>query len=308
MKCRNSLKILIILIYLFSLFNPANFWGATMNNDNVYQFKFTSLGEDKDLSLNQFRGKVILIVNTASKCGFTGQYDDLENLYQKYRNQGLVIIGVPSNDFGGQEPGSAGEIKNFCRLNYGVSFPLTEKEIVSGKNAHPFYLWASKKLGFASTPKWNFHKYLIDRNGELVDFFLPTTNPLNPNVVNKIESSLNEKELNVLGEKLALHCTDPLTGFYRDGYCKTGDADQGSHVIAAIVTREFLEFTKSRGNDLSTPNSNFPGLKPGDKWCLCALRWKESYDAGLAPPVVLEATNKKALNYIPLDVLKKFQK
>lgn len=111
---------------------------------------------------------------------------------------------------------------------------------------------------------------------------------------------------NVFGEALASCCTDPMTGFYRDGFCNTGKADVGTHVVCAIVTEEFLEFTKSRGNNLSSPvpEYNFPGLNPGDGWCLCALRWKEAYEAGLAPPVKLEATHQKALQYIPLEALK----
>jgi uncharacterized protein len=118
-----------------------------------------------------------------------------------------------------------------------------------------------------------------------------------------------EKESNVLGGVLVCHCRSPKTGFYRDGYCRTGEADTGSHVIAAIVTDAFLEFTKLRGNDLQTPRPmfDFPGLKAGDRWCLCALRWREAHDAGVAPPVVLEATHEKALKYIPLETLKKYQ-
>jgi uncharacterized protein (DUF2237 family) len=110
---------------------------------------------------------------------------------------------------------------------------------------------------------------------------------------------------NVLGGELKVHCIDPKTGFYRDGYCRTGAEDQGSHVVAAVITKQFLEFTRSRGNDLQTPLPayDFPGLKPGDRWCLCALRWKEAYDAGVAPPVILEATHQKALEYIPLEAL-----
>jgi uncharacterized protein (DUF2237 family) len=108
---------------------------------------------------------------------------------------------------------------------------------------------------------------------------------------------------------LILHCLSPQTGFYRDGYCRTGKLDSGSHVVAAIVTQKFLEFTKSRGNDLQTPNlmHDFPGLKEGDKWCLCALRWLEAYEEGCAPSVVLEATHEKSLRYIPLEILKKYQ-
>ncbi len=114
---------------------------------------------------------------------------------------------------------------------------------------------------------------------------------------------------NVMGEPLKLCGTKPLTGFYRDGFCRTGDEDTGTHVVAAVVTQEFLDFTKSRGNDLQTPNPNFnfPGLKPGDKWCLCANRWKEAHKAGAAPPIIMEATHEKALQFIDLETLKNFQ-
>lgn len=123
------------------------------------------------------------------------------------------------------------------------------------------------------------------------------------------DAMADENTKNILGKALERCSTKPMTGFYRDGYCRTGEADRGSHVVAAIVTDEFLAFTKSRGNDLQTPRPmyDFPGLKAGDRWCLCALRWKEAYEAGVAPPVVLEATHEKALKYIPLEVLKKYQ-
>ena len=113
---------------------------------------------------------------------------------------------------------------------------------------------------------------------------------------------------NVLGEKLAICCTDPMTGFYRDGKCNTGVGDMGAHVVCAQMTEEFLNFTKARGNDLSTPAPmySFPGLKPGDCWCLCALRWKEALDEGVAPPVVLAATHASTLEYVNLADLKKY--
>lgn len=113
------------------------------------------------------------------------------------------------------------------------------------------------------------------------------------------------EDRNVLGGALISCCTEPMTGFYRDGHCRTGPGDSGSHVVCAIMTAEFLEFTRSRGNDLSTPMPyfQFPGLKPGDRWCLCALRWKEAFEAGFAPPVILEATHKKVLEFIPFEWL-----
>ncbi|EON78932.1 hypothetical protein ADIS_0525 [Lunatimonas lonarensis] len=110
---------------------------------------------------------------------------------------------------------------------------------------------------------------------------------------------------NVFGEPLKTCCKDPLTGFYRDGFCRTDQFDQGSHTVCAILTEEFLQFSRSRGNDLITPRPEylFPGLKPGDKWCLCALRWKEAFEAGVAPFVVLEATNERTLDYIDISEL-----
>ena len=162
-------------------------------NDNAYSFTFHTLRGQQLLPLSEFKGKVLVIVNTASKCGFTPQYAGLEKLYEKYKDRGLVILGVPSNDFGKQEPGKTDEIANFCKVNYGVSFPLTTKEVVSGKNAHPFYLWAKKKLGFGTAPKWNFHKYLINRQGELVDYFYSTTAPEAPRFVKAVEKTLDEK-------------------------------------------------------------------------------------------------------------------
>ena len=110
---------------------------------------------------------------------------------------------------------------------------------------------------------------------------------------------------NVLKGALQSCCSNPMTGFYRDGFCRTGPADSGSHVVCAIMTAEFLAFTRSRGNDLTSPMPyfNFPGLRPGDRWCLCALRWKEAYQEGFAPPVILEATHEKVLEYIPFEWL-----
>jgi uncharacterized protein (DUF2237 family) len=114
-----------------------------------------------------------------------------------------------------------------------------------------------------------------------------------------------EEAKNVLGKPLARCCTHPMSGVYRDGYCRTGADDSGTHVIAAVMTKEFLLFTQTRGNDLITPDPahDFPGLKPGDHWCLCALRWREAEEAGVAPPLNLNATNQKALRYIPLKKL-----
>lgn len=118
-----------------------------------------------------------------------------------------------------------------------------------------------------------------------------------------------ENSMNILGSSLQECSTNPMTGFYRNGCCHTGPQDSGRHLVCAVMTQEFLEFTRSRGNDLSTPipQYRFPGLKPGDKWCLCVLRWKEAYEAGFAPPIILEATHQAALKYVPFDILLEFK-
>jgi len=161
----------------------------------AYEFSFISVNGNDELRLLDFKGKVILVVNTASKCGFTSQYADLEKLYKEYKDQGLVIIGVPSNDFGSQEPGTNEEIATFCQLNYGVTFLMTQKETVSGEKAHPFYIWAKETLAFGSAPKWNFHKYLINREGKLIDYFYSTTSPQSNRFKNAIEKALNENNI-----------------------------------------------------------------------------------------------------------------
>lgn len=160
----------------------------------AYNFSFTYLDKSKKLNLLDFKGKVILIVNTASQCGFTPQYAKLESLYKEYKDQGLVIIGVPSNDFGQQEPGNDQEIAAFCQLNYGVTFPMATKETVSGTEAHPFYIWAKKELGFGSAPKWNFHKYLINRDGKLINYFHSMTSPESARLRKAVEGSLVERK------------------------------------------------------------------------------------------------------------------
>ena len=157
---------------------------------SAYDFIFETLRGEKTLALSQFAGKILLIVNTASKCGFTGQYEGLETLYQHYQDKGLVVLGVPCDDFGHQEPGSSDDIAEFCQVNYGVSFPMTKKEHVKGADAHPFYVWAKKTLGFGTAPKWNFHKYLIDRQGNLIDYFSSPTKPSSKRVMAAIEKYL----------------------------------------------------------------------------------------------------------------------
>lgn len=146
---------------------------------SIYDFTARTL-DGKEVSLGEWRGKVLLIVNTASKCGFTYQYQGLEALYRDYGERGLVVLGFPCNQFGQQEPGDAAEIANFCSLTYDVSFPMFAKVDVNGDNAHPLYTWLkTQKRGLLGTGgiKWNFTKFLIDRSGHVVDRYAPTTKP-----------------------------------------------------------------------------------------------------------------------------------
>ena len=156
---------------MFSFFNKAS---ANYNN-LVYDYEFTSI-EGDIIKLSDYKNKVVVIVNVASRCGYTPQYEDLQSLWSMYKERGLVIIGVPTNNFR-QEPGSNQEIKDFCETNFGISFPMTEKVDVLGKNAHPFYKWAKDNHGVSAIPKWNFHKIIIGRNGKVADTFASFTKP-----------------------------------------------------------------------------------------------------------------------------------
>jgi glutathione peroxidase len=155
----------------------------------AYDFSFRTIDE-APLPLSDFRGKVLLVVNTASECGFTGQYKDLQKLWETYRDQGLVVLAVPSNDFGGQEPGSNQEVKEFCETTFRVDFPLAAKETVVGEKAHPFYQWARKQGGALSAPKWNFHKYLIGRDGAYINYYLSPTKPMSRKLRDAVEAAL----------------------------------------------------------------------------------------------------------------------
>ena len=152
---------------------------------------FPKLQDDKPQSLCQYAGKVILVVNTASFCGFTGQYEGLESLYDKYKERGLVVIGFPSNDFGNQEPGNNHEIADFCRLTYGVKFPMMAKTDIAAPKTTSFYKELIEKTG--TRPKWNFHKYLIDRSGSRVESYSSLTAPDSKKVIAQIEHLLAEK-------------------------------------------------------------------------------------------------------------------
>lgn len=156
---------------------------------NAYDFAFQAI-DGADLPLTTFRDKVVLVVNTASKCGLTPQYEGLEKLYAEYRDKGLVVLGVPSNQFAGQEPGTEAEIAAFCATTYGVDFPLTAKTDVKGEGAHPFYQWAKAELGESADPAWNFHKILVGKDGGLIRAFGPRTDPMDAEVVGAVKAAL----------------------------------------------------------------------------------------------------------------------
>jgi len=161
-----------------------------MNNATAHDYSFNRLEGGGRLPLFAYRGKAILVVNTASKCQFTNQYEDLQALHTQYAARGLVIIGVPSNDFGQQEPGLAAEIGSFCQRNYGVEFSMAAKEQVTGPMAHPFFRWLVTKAGEDAAPRWNFHKYLIGKDGALVKYWPSVFRPSNSAVLAAIESAL----------------------------------------------------------------------------------------------------------------------
>ena len=177
--------ILLIFTIMFSFFNKV---------DAKYEKLFFELNiksiSGEGLDLSQFKGKTILLVNVASKCGFTKQYTDLQSLYEKYRDQGLIVVGIPSNQFGGQEPGSNKEIKDFCETNFNITFPITDKVLVKGENAHEIYMWAKKNYGSSTVPKWNFHKILLNKEGKVQDTFNSYVAPLSKKIISKIEKIL----------------------------------------------------------------------------------------------------------------------
>ncbi|MBX9746532.1 MAG: glutathione peroxidase [Hyphomonadaceae bacterium] len=149
---------------------------ASADPNTAYQFEFPGLWTE-NVPMTAFEGEVVLVVNTASRCGFTPQYEGLQAIYDEYHAQGFEIVGVPANNFLGQEPGSAEEIQEFCTLNYGVTFPMAAKTEVIGEARHPFYAWAEAQLGEAAVPAWNFHKLLISRDGRLIAAFPSATEP-----------------------------------------------------------------------------------------------------------------------------------
>lgn len=156
---------------------------------DAFGFSFDNISGGS-LDLSSYRGKVLLVVNTASFCGFTKQYEGLQALWERYEEAGLVVIGVPSNDFGGQEPKGESDILGFCQGAFGVTFPLTTKTVVKGNGAHPFYKWAADVVGRQKSPQWNFHKYLVGRDGRLVGSFASGVAPQSKEMLRAIDDAL----------------------------------------------------------------------------------------------------------------------
>ena len=173
---------------MLSIFSKSS--QSTIVPKSIYDININALDGTK-IDLSNFKGKYILFVNVASKCGFTGQYEDLQKLYDTYKDK-LMVIGIPCNQFGGQEPGTASEIQSFCKLNYGVTFLMTEKINVKGEKQHPLYTWLTNKKinGYKdSSVKWNFQKYLIDERGELVEVVYSKDKPFCDKIINWIEET-----------------------------------------------------------------------------------------------------------------------
>ena len=178
-----------LLITLLSLMSVT---AANTTADSIYEFKPTNIN-GKETSLSEFEGDVLLIVNTASECGYTPQYEGLQAIYEKYRDKGFKVLGFPANNFGGQEPGTEEEIKQFCKVNYGVSFPMFSKVSVKGDDQHPLfrYLTSAENPDFTGAIKWNFEKFLIDKNGKLIHRYRSSVKPQSEEITGAIQKALN---------------------------------------------------------------------------------------------------------------------
>ena len=180
-------KLVIIGISVLMFFFKTQ---ATADYEKVF-FDFSIKNIDGDtIKFSDYKEKAILLVNVASNCGFTKQYSDLQNLWEKYKERNLIVLGIPSNQFGGQEPGTNSEIKNFCKTNFNINFPMTSKYNVKGENAHEIYKWAQNSYGKSAVPKWNFHKILIDKNGKVHETFASFTNPMSKKIIKELEKIL----------------------------------------------------------------------------------------------------------------------
>jgi glutathione peroxidase len=187
------LKLRALICFLFVISAPLTSYAqeeSQMSVPAAYQFSFMNIDGD-EIYLSDYKGQPILIVNTASHCGFTPQYAGLQQLHEEYKDKGLVVIGVPSADFAGQEFDTEDEVKQFTEQTFSVDFLLTLITPVKGSDAHPFYKWAASEAGFLGAPKWNFHKYLIGRDGTLAGSFGSPTDPLSDKMISAIEAQLD---------------------------------------------------------------------------------------------------------------------
>ena len=181
-----SIFIACLFLILTSMLSVSK---AKITEKNAYDFEFVSI-DGLQMKLASYKNKVLLVVNTASQCGFTGQYSDLQTLWNKYKDKGLIVIGVPSADFGNQEFNSNKKVKEFCSVNFNIDFPMTQISSITGDKAHPFFRWAADTVGIIGKPRWNFHKFLIDPEGKMVEWFSSTTGPMSAKVTATIETQI----------------------------------------------------------------------------------------------------------------------
>ncbi len=181
------MKKIIISLIMFSFFLT----NASSNYKKLaHDFSFNDL-DGSQIKLSEFKNKVLIITNVASKCGFTSQYEDLQTLWENYQNKGLVVIGVPSNSFN-QELGTNKEVKNFCEAKFGISFPMMQIVEVKGNKAHPFYIWAKENYGKKAVPKWNFHKIIIGKDGKIFETYASFTKPTSKKFIYSVETALKK--------------------------------------------------------------------------------------------------------------------
>ena len=178
-------KVIFFFLIMFFIKNPT----SANYNKSFYDLKINSI-DGELINLSSYKDKVVLLVNVASYCGFTKQYEDLQVLWETYKDKGLIVMGVPSKSFN-QEKETNEEVKQFCGVNFNINFPLTSIYDVKGKNSHEIYKWAKENYGNSAVPKWNFHKILIGSDGKIIDTFAPFTNPVSKKVISQIEKSLN---------------------------------------------------------------------------------------------------------------------
>ena len=178
--------LIILIVIMFSFSNKV----LAKYDKLIYDFEIESITGEK-IDFSKYKSKVILLVNVASQCGFTKQYTDLQKLWETYKDKGLVVIGLPSNQFGNQEPGTNTEIQEFCKVNFDINFPMTTKIDVKGKNMEPIYKWALKNYGKKAIPKWNFYKILVNKHGKIEQTYSSITNPMSKKIIKDIEKILN---------------------------------------------------------------------------------------------------------------------